>query len=198
MSPDDIKAKADKAEGLKPAISETSAGRPPTYKPTFAKQAEKLCGLGATDLDLADFFEVHIRTISKWKVEHSEFGQALKVGKSEADDRVEHSLYQKATGYTFDSEKVFLKRDGEIVRAATREHVPPDTVAMIFWLKNRRPQAWRDVQKHEHGHAGDFDNMSADELRASITRDLEAAGGKDGAATLTGKPGQANGAGRPH
>jgi hypothetical protein len=28
-------------------------------------------------------------------------------------------------------------------------HVPPDTTACIFWLKNRDPQHWRDVQQME-------------------------------------------------
>lgn len=124
--------------------------RPTAYKPEYAEQAKKLCLLGATDEDLADFFKVSIRTIANWKGQFDEFLQALKAGKDQADDRVERSLYQKAVGYTFDSEKVF-QFQGHIVRAETREHVPPDTTAMIFWLKNRRPDAWRDKKEVEHG-----------------------------------------------
>ena len=52
-------------------------------------------------------------------------------------------MFHKAVGYSFDSEKVF-QFQGEVVRAKTREHVPPDTTAMIFWLKNRRPHDWRE------------------------------------------------------
>jgi hypothetical protein len=47
------------------------------------------------------------------------------------------------------SEKVF-QFQGQIIRAETKEHVPPDTTAGIFWLKNRRPEAWRERQQHEH------------------------------------------------
>lgn len=125
------------------------AGRPSSYRPEFAKDAEKLCALGATDIDLADFFEVSDRTIYRWAAEHTAFCQALKAGKAVADERVERSLYHKAVGYTFDSEKVF-QHQGEIVRTKTREHVAPDTTAAIFWLKNRKSAEWRDVSRTEH------------------------------------------------
>lgn len=123
-------------------------GRPSGFKPEFVAQAEKLCKLGATDVELADFFEVSDRTIYRWQTQFPEFCQALKAGKENSDERVERSLYHKAVGYTFDSEKVF-QFQGEIVRTATREHVPPDTTAAIFWLKNRKPEEWRDVSRHE-------------------------------------------------
>jgi len=125
-----------------------AGGRPTDYKPEYAEQAAKLCQLGATDADLADFFGVSDRTIYRWAAKHEEFSQSLKAGKDLADERVERSLYHKAVGYTFDSEKVF-QFQGQIVRAETKEHVPPDTTAMIFWLKNRRKEQWRDRQEHE-------------------------------------------------
>ena len=124
-------------------------GRPSSYKPEFAKQAEKLCELGATDEDLADFFEVSIRTIANWKTSIPEFLQALKGGKEAADDRVERSLYQKAVGYTHDAVKIF-QHQGAVIEAPYREHIAPDTTAAIFWLKNRRPDLWREKQQHEH------------------------------------------------
>lgn len=124
-------------------------GRPSLYQRDFAAQAKKLCELGATDIDLADFFEVDSRTIYRWKLDHRDFCQALKSGKGASDERVERSLYHKAVGYSFESEKVF-QFQGDIIRAPTREHVPPDTTAAIFWLKNRRSQDWRDKTQTEH------------------------------------------------
>lgn len=60
------------------------------------------------------------------------------------------SLYRRANGYDQPSEKIFCY-EGEVVRADTSTHIPPDTTAAIFWLKNRRPDLWRDkhVQEHE-------------------------------------------------
>lgn len=129
------------------------AGRPTKYKPEFAKQAEKLCALGATDMDLANFFEVSDRTINRWSVQHEEFCRSLKLGKDETDSRVERSLYHRAVGYSFESEKIVLvpignNQGSSVERVPIVEHVPPDTTAMIFWLKNRKPDAWRDRIEH--------------------------------------------------
>lgn len=151
--------------------------RPTGFKPEYAEQATKLCELGATDADLASFFKVSDRTIYRWQNQYPEFCQALKVGKAQADDRVERSLYHKAVGYTFDSEKVF-QFQGAIVRAETKEHVPPDTTAAIFWLKNRRPEQWRD--KTEHVFRNEAGSLADDELERI------AAGGRKGTPAQTG------------
>lgn len=148
FSAEKIKEMADRAEGLIPDEADTGQGRPPKYKKTFAEQTAKLCLLGATNEDLADFFHVSIRTVIRWMTEHEEFCHAVKEAKDVADARVERSLYQRAVGYTFDSEKIFNGKDG-IVRTDTREHVPPDVTAQIFWLKNRRKEQWRDKQEVE-------------------------------------------------
>jgi hypothetical protein len=125
------------------------AGRPTAYKPEYAKQAEKLCALGATDVELADFIEVEVRTIYRWKSEHDKFCQALKVGKDVADERVVRSLYARANGYEHDEVDIRVV-SGEIVQTPIRKHYPPDTTAAIFWLKNRRKDEWRDKLDHEH------------------------------------------------
>jgi len=127
-------------------------GRPSSYKPEFAAQAEKLCLLGATDQEMADFFEVEVRTIYRWKHDHEDFCQALKSAKDAADERVERSLYQRAIGYEQDEVKIFMPGGAsEPVYAKFRAKVAPDVTAAIFWLKNRRSQEWRDV-KHIDGH----------------------------------------------
>lgn len=122
--------------------------RPSKFKPEFVEQAQKLCALGATDEDLADFFGVNRATIWRWAQSNEEFCSTIKAGKAIADSRVEMSLYHKAIGYTFDSVKVFMPANAPApVYAPIREHVAPDTTAMIFWLKNRKPQEWRDKQE---------------------------------------------------
>ena len=126
-----------------------AAGRPTDYKPEYAEQAAKLCELGATDQELAEFFKVETRTIYRWKHSHVEFCQAVMCGKDAADERVVRALYNRAVGYTFESEKVF-QHQGEIIRAPTLEHVAPDPSAAMNWLKNRQPDKWRDKQDVEH------------------------------------------------
>lgn len=123
--------------------------RPSKYKPEFVQQAEKLCKLGATDMEVADFFEVEVRTLYRWKTEHDAFCQALKSGKAESDERVERSLFSRAIGY--EHEEVDIRViDHAIVQTPIRKYYPPDTTAAIFWLKNRRPADWRDKQDVEH------------------------------------------------
>lgn len=128
-----------------------AGGRPSSFRPEFVEQAKKLTEFGATDVELADFFHVSINTIGNWRSAHPEFLEALKLGKDAADLRVSTSLYQRAMGYSFESEKIFMPSGAKKpVRVKYREHVPPDTTAMIFWLKNRQPEKWRDRTHHEH------------------------------------------------
>lgn len=106
--------------------------RPSKYQPGFAEQAGKLCRLGATDKDLADFFHVTERTLNTWKKQIPEFLQALNGSKTMADAEVADRLYQRALGYTHAEDDIRVC-DGVIV-----------TTACIFWLQNRRPDLWRD------------------------------------------------------
>jgi hypothetical protein len=86
--------------------------------------------------------------IWRWRSEYREFCNALKVGKGPADDRVERSLYQRAVGYSYSTEKIF-HHQGVITRAQYVEHVPPDPGAAKLWLTNRRSDEWRDKTSTE-------------------------------------------------
>ena len=196
MSKAEVKRLADKAEGKIPPHRE-SRGHPTDYRPEYVEQARKLCLLGATDMEVADFFEIAVRTLYRWKNEYPEFCQALTNAKEIADDRVERSLYQRAIGYTFDAVKIMAVA-GEVQKVAYREHVPPDPTSMIFWLKNRRKAAWRDRHEHEVGNVGDFDRMSDDELRDYIARSVTQAGDGVSESGAAPAPGLAPGTRRPH
>lgn len=133
------------------------AGRPTDYDPDYDRQAAKLAELGATDQEVADFFEVDVRTIYRWKHDHEGFCQALKVGKDVADERVERSLYLKAIGYEQEEVKIFMPSGAdEPVYAPFRAKIAPDTTAAIFWLKNRRSQDWRDKTEQVHSFSEDM------------------------------------------
>lgn len=129
-------------EGIK---AKTVAGRPPTYKPEYAKIARKMCSMGASDADLAEAFGVSTVTIWRWQTEHQEFCNALKIEKGEYDERVKRSLAQRAIGYSYDAVKIFHPAGADApVYAPYREHVPPDPGAAKIWLCNRQPDEWRD------------------------------------------------------
>lgn len=103
---------------------------------------------GATDFEAAEAFGIDVRTLNRWKVRDPGFAAALRISKDIADGIIEATLYHKARGYTFRSEKIF-QHEGRVIRAETVEHVPPSDTAMIFWLKNRQREKWRDVQQIE-------------------------------------------------
>lgn len=121
------------------------AGQPTKYKKEYAEQALKLCKLGAIDRDLADFFGVTETTINNWKDEHPKFFESIKEGKLEPDQEIENSLFNRAKGMKRTIQR--LSKDGDVLDC--EEELPPDPVSMIFWLKNRRPDRWRDKQEHE-------------------------------------------------
>ena len=150
-------------------------GRPSLYKTEYAQQAEKLCALGATERELADFFGISMAGFTKWKTLHPDLVASLKIGRTSSDERVERRLYNRAVGYTYDDEKIFCFQ-GQIIKEPIKVHVAPDTTAQIFWLKNRRPDAWRDVHKHEVGRAGEFTEIKDEQLLALIQEEAEAIG----------------------
>lgn len=122
------------------------AGRPTEYKEEYNLQAEKLCKLGATDKELADFFEVVESTINEWKLKHAGFSESIKKGKTLADAEIAESLYHRAKGYSHPDVDIKVI-EGKIVMTDLTKHYPPDTIAGIFWLKNRQKDKWRDKQE---------------------------------------------------
>lgn len=123
-------------------------GRPTDYKPEYAEQARKLCLLGSTDAELADFFEVCEATINNWKNDYPEFLESIKRGKAQADSEVADRLYQRALGYEHPEVDIRVV-GGEIVKTDITKIYAPDPTAAIFWLKNRQKGKWRDKIEQE-------------------------------------------------
>lgn len=133
------------------------AGAPTKYKEEFNELAYKLCLLGHTDQELADFFEVVEDTINEWKKVYPQFSVSIAKGKTIADAEVAHSLHKRAVGYKYDEvtyEKLAEKLDGieedgdmklEVFKkkVVTKE-LPPDSGAALKWLSNRQGKKWRD------------------------------------------------------
>lgn len=124
-------------------------GQPTKYKEHYPEQARKLCLLGATDQELADFFDVCEATINNWKLEYPEFLESIKKGKLQADANVADRLYQRAMGFEHDDVHV-SNYQGEVTLTPIRKIHAPDTGAAVFWLKNRQSKKWREKQEVEH------------------------------------------------
>lgn len=124
-------------------------GRPTKYRDEYVEVAKELCMRGAVDADLATAFGVSVSTITTWKVQFPEFLAAIKVAKPIADANVEDSLYRRAMGYTR-TETEYKVVGGKLRKIEVERYYPPDTTAMIFWLKNRKSASWSDKQEVQH------------------------------------------------
>lgn len=120
-----------------------------------------------------------------WIATHKEFSDALKEGRECADIKVAKSLFQRAIGYEFTETHEIdkpTKIGDDNVQIATVEtkritkQVPPDVTAQIFWLKNRRPDLWRDRKELDNQvtiQDNTVENMTEDELRELIKNGKE-------------------------
>lgn len=99
---------------------------------------------GLTDEQIAHNIGISRGTLYDWKKAYPDISNALKKGKDVVDIEVENALLKRALGYEYTEERVEISsKDGRKVIQTTK-HVAADTTAQIFWLKNRRPDKWRD------------------------------------------------------
>ncbi|WP_394896472.1 transposase [Clostridium paraputrificum] len=117
---------------------------------------------GLTDKQIANNLGISKDTFYKYKKEHTDFSDSLKRGKEVIDIEVENALLKRALGYKYNEviKELFMdKETGEeklkVTKVVTKE-VVPDTTAQIFWLKNRKPEDWRD--KKDINHSGNINN----------------------------------------
>ena len=151
-------------------------GRPTKYKHEYAEQAYKLCLLGAIDEEIANFFDVDVATINRWKNDFPEFCESIKKGKMLADANVADRLYQRAMGY--EAPDVDIRAvGGELIQTPLTKYYPPDTPAAIFWLKNRQRGKWSDKSeldvKSSDGSMTPTVRLDAEEYRKIAKEVLE-------------------------
>jgi hypothetical protein len=146
------------------ALRTSKGGRPTAYQERYAEEGRKLCLMGATDAQMADFWGVHENTIGNWKRAQPEFAEAVRNGKMMADANVADALYHRAIGYSHPAVKI-LQREGHPIEVEYTEHYPPDTQAAFIWLKNRQPGQWKDVKSREVSNTNLNVTMSLEEER---------------------------------
>ena len=120
------------------------AGRPTKYRIEYCTEAAKLCFMfGATDVQLAEWFNVDVTSIVEWRNVHPEFSMAIKPSKESYDARIERSLAERAMGYSC-TETVTASFQGKITdKKEVEKHYPPDPTTIIFWLTNRQRDKWK-------------------------------------------------------
>ena len=125
---------------------------------------------GLTDEQIAKNMGVNIATLYRWKDKYCDICEALKKGKEVVDIEVENALLKKALGFSYHEEtreRRLNRATGEYEMVTTKsveKRCPPDTIAAMFWLKNRRPEDWRDkvpeVQGEDHADDGFLDALN--------------------------------------
>lgn len=98
---------------------------------------------GLTDEQIAHNMGIAYSTFKEWKKKYPTFSAALKKGKEVVDFAVENALLKTA--------------------------LVGNVTAQIFWLKNRRPDKWREKQKEDNREALE----KLDEVLAEIKEDAK-------------------------
>ncbi|MGE7115048.1 helix-turn-helix domain-containing protein [Lysinibacillus sp. NPDC047702] len=132
---------------------------------------------GLTDEQISQNMGIAYSTLRTWRDKFSALSAALKRGKEVIDRQVENALLKRALGYRYDEVTKEMVEDGsgrlEITKVVTKE-VQPDVTAQIFWLKNRKPNEWRDKQQVEHSGNMNINNpmkdLTTEELRKLIDK----------------------------
>lgn len=102
---------------------------------------------GLTLDDISHNMGINRKTLWEWSERFDLIRNALKNGKEVADFMVENALFKSALGYEVEEYEEKLDQMGNVVGTRKRRHVAPNVTAQIFWLKNRKPQVWREKQE---------------------------------------------------
>lgn len=100
---------------------------------------------GLTDEQIASNMGINKATLYRWKEKYCDICDTIKKGKEVVDYEVENALLKKALGYKVKEQKAL--NDGRIIEI--EREVPGDVTAQIFWLKNRKPETWKDKREDE-------------------------------------------------
>lgn len=136
---------------------------------------------GLVDTQIAKNIGISPTTLYDWKKKYPEISESLKRGKEVVDIQVENALFRRALGYSYEEvtkEVVIDESTGEEKLTVTKvvsKEVSPDATSMIFWLKNRMPEVWRDRKETELTGGislnDPFKDLTTDELRKLAEKD---------------------------
>lgn len=128
---------------------------------------------GLTDEEIAKNIGISRSTLAEWKKKYPDISDTLKKGKEIVDMEVENSLLNRAKGYNAKVRKTFklkkveydsitgkkVKEEEVLEQAEDEVHIPADVTAIIFWLKNRLPEKWKDRRLEMPDDSEDMEKM---------------------------------------
>lgn len=109
---------------------------------------------GLNEMQIAHNCGINRDTLYEWKKKYPEISKALNRGKEVVDYEVENALLRRALGYEY-TEVTVEESDRGAKRRESTKHMAPDVGAQTLWLKNRRPDKWREKPREDAGAAGD-------------------------------------------
>lgn len=106
---------------------------------------------GLTDEQIAKNIGISVSTFYQWQINYPEFSESLKRGKKPVDEEVENMLLKSALGFEYEETitEIIESPDGTQRKQIkkVKKYCPPSNTAQIFWLKNRKPDMWRERQE---------------------------------------------------
>ena len=139
-----------------------------THVEPFLNSITEWARSGLTVRQIASNLGINPSTLYRYLKDNSELETALYLGKNVADAEVENSLFKSAVGFQYQTQE--LTKDGRTMEI--EKYQIPNTTAQIFWLKNRRPEAWRDKQEVSHGPTEDLAKL-IEEAFASVSGETQ-------------------------
>lgn len=120
-------------------------GRPVTKTNLFSHPLahallKELAQRKATNDECAQRMGVSLNTWKRWKAKNTELWATMGARPTLSDDEIEISLHDSAKGFSKFITKV--DKDGNV--EVEERYYPPNVAATAFWLKNKKPQQWRD------------------------------------------------------
>ncbi len=137
---------------------------------------------GLTNNQIAEKIGISKQTFYDWLKKYPDLSDSLKKGKEIVDRQVENALLKRALGYDYEEKTEITDDKGKKTLKVITKHVVGDTTAQIFWLKNRKPDKWRDKQEIEQVTHDESESVLAkltdEELRKLIALDKPAQTGE--------------------
>lgn len=131
---------------------------------------------GLTEEQIAHNMGIRRETLWEWKKRYPNIANTINKSKEVVDRMVENALLKRALGYSYEETRVEIMPDGSKKGIQVTKTVVPDVKAQEFWLRNRKPDAWRakpiETITEEMADDGLFDAL-AKSLQAKMQDDSD-------------------------